>query len=76
MANREDQLLDQRHEELLAAIKGVHERLDTLNGRTRTLETRTAVLEERTPAGKIASGVSALVSGLISGIGLWLSSRQ
>lgn len=44
MSDREDQLLDQRHQELLTAISGVHDRLDTLNGRTRTLEVKIGVL--------------------------------
>jgi hypothetical protein len=29
-------------------VKGVHDRLDTLNGRTRTLENAVAVLKDRT----------------------------
>ena len=41
---REDELIDQRHQEVLGAIKGVHDRLDTLNGRTRTLENKVSVL--------------------------------
>ena len=44
MANREDELLDQRHNDLMGAIKGVHARLDTLNGRTRSLENKVGVL--------------------------------
>lgn len=42
--SREDQLLDQRHSEVITAISGVHERLDQLNGRTRTLENKVTVL--------------------------------
>ena len=41
---REDELLDQSHREVLDAIAGVHERLDTLNGRTRALESKVTVL--------------------------------
>jgi hypothetical protein len=44
MANREDELLDERHRDLMSAIKGVHARLDTLNGRTRSLENKVSVL--------------------------------
>ena len=44
MSDREDALIDQRHKEVLGAIQGVHERLDTLNGRTRTLENKVSVL--------------------------------
>ena len=42
--SREDELLDQRHEAIMEAISGVHERLDTLNGRTRKLENTVGVL--------------------------------
>lgn len=41
---REDELLDQRHQEVITAISGVHSRLDLLNGRTRTLENKVSVL--------------------------------
>lgn len=44
MSDRADDLIDQRHSEVLGAIHGVHERLDTLNGRTRTLENKIGVL--------------------------------
>jgi len=42
--SREDELIDQRHQEVLSAISGVHDRLDMLNGRTRTLESKVTVL--------------------------------
>ena len=42
--SREDELIDQRHQEVLSAISGVHDRLDMLNGRTRTLEGKVTVL--------------------------------
>jgi hypothetical protein len=58
MTNREDELLDQRHEEVLGAIKGVHERLDTLNGRTRILENKVSVLSW-------AYGLAAFVAAAI-----------
>lgn len=41
---REDDLIDQRHQEVLGAIRGVHDRLDLLNGRTRSLENKVGVL--------------------------------
>jgi hypothetical protein len=41
--NRE--LFDERHEAVMDGIKGIHARLDQLNGRTRTLETKVAVLQ-------------------------------
>jgi hypothetical protein len=44
MSDREDQLIDQRHQAVMDAIEGVHTRLDTLNGRTRTLENKVTVL--------------------------------
>ena len=43
-ADRVNQLEDQRHQAIMAAIEGVHMRLDTLNGRTRTLENKVSVL--------------------------------
>jgi hypothetical protein len=77
MSEREDELLDQRHSEVLAAILGVHSRLDALNGRTRTLENKITILEERTPPSRIAAGsISAIVSGLISGLGMWVSNQK
>lgn len=51
MSDREDELIDQRHQEVLGAIQGVHERLDTLNGRTRTLENKVGVLSWAYAAG-------------------------
>lgn len=44
MSDRENDLIDQRHDAVMGAIRGVHERLDTLNGRTRTLENKVSVL--------------------------------
>ena len=43
----DDQLLDERHIALMDAIKGIHWRLDTLNGRTRESEQQIAVLSDR-----------------------------
>jgi len=40
------------------------------------VETRVAVLEERSSPSKVASGVSAVVSGVITGLGIWFSSKQ
>ena len=45
MANeRENQLLDERHEQLMDGLKAIADRLDIVNGRTRRLETAVAVL--------------------------------
>lgn len=47
------------------------------NSKVSKAETRIAVLEERTPPGRIESGVvSAVVSGLITGIGAWLNTHK
>ena len=46
------------------------------NSRVSKSETRIAVLEERTPPSRLESnGLSAVISGLITGIGLWLSQK-
>lgn len=43
----DDQLLDERHDALMAGLKAIHERLDRLNGRTRQIEIDYAVLADR-----------------------------
>lgn len=45
------------------------------NSRVSKSETRIAVLEDRSP-GRVASGVSAVVSGVITGLGIWFSSQK
>lgn len=40
-----EKLLDERHEQLMEAVQGIHKRLDVLNDRTRALETKVAVLQ-------------------------------
>lgn len=74
-SERENELIDQRHQELLGAIKGVHDRLDTLNGRTRNLENKVTVLEDRSP-GRISAAVSTVISGITGGIAIWFSSQK
>lgn len=64
MGNREDELIDQRHQEVLSAISGVHTRLDTLNGRTRTLENKVTVLSW---AYGLAAAVVAAVAARFTG---------
>ena len=44
------------------------------NGRVSKVETRVAVLEDRSP-GRVSAGVSAIVSGLMTGLGVWFSSK-
>ena len=46
------------------------------NGRVGRVETRVAVLEERTPPSRVASVIAAVVSGAITGLGVWFSSKQ
>lgn len=74
-SERENELIDQRHQEVLGAIKGVHDRLDVLNGRTRAVENKVTVLEDRSP-GRVSAVVSTVISGLAGGIAIWFSSQQ
>ena len=43
----DDQLLDERHAAVMDSLKGIHQRLDLLNGRTRQIEIDHAVLDDR-----------------------------
>ena len=43
----DDQLLDERHAAVMDSLKGIHQRLDLLNGRTRQIEIDHAVLADR-----------------------------
>ena len=45
------------------------------HGRVSKAETRIAVLEDRSP-GRVSAGVSAIVSGVMTGLGVWFSSKQ
>lgn len=45
------------------------------NGRVGKSETRIAILEDRSP-GRVASAVSAVVSGVITGLGLFFSQQR
>lgn len=74
-SERENELLDQRHQEVLTAISGVHTRLDVLNGRTRIVESKVTVLEDRSP-GRVATVVSSVISGITGGIAIWFSSQK
>lgn len=65
-SERENELIDQRHNEVLGAIKGVHDRLDTLNGRTRTLENKVTVLSW---AYGVAAAATAVVVAKVTGQG-------
>jgi hypothetical protein len=46
------------------------------NGRVGEAEKKIAVLEDRASPGRVASGVSALVSAAITGLGMYFSSKQ
>ena len=45
------------------------------NGRVRAAEQKIVVLEERNP-NRGAAGVSALISGVIAGLAMWISSQK
>lgn len=47
MRDMDDQLLDERHAAVMDSLKGIHQRLDLLNGRTRQIEIDHAVLADR-----------------------------
>ena len=55
-------------ETLRADIRGVHSRLDDLNGRTRDAEQKVAVLEDRGHPAAWGGGLGALAVGLVEGI--------
>lgn len=59
-------------------IKALVELQREANGRTGKIETRIAILEERSPGnpGRVASIVSAVVSGAITGLAMLFGSKQ
>ena len=63
----DDQVLDERHAAVMESLRGIHSRLDTLNGRTRTSEREIAVLSDRSGrSNAIAiSALSAVVAAAI-----------
>jgi DNA-binding transcriptional LysR family regulator len=71
-------------DEFLAHIGPMRESLARLvefqreqNGRVGKAETRLAVLEERTPPSRLeTNGLSAIISAVISGVGMWLSAQK
>ena len=69
----QQQLLDERHTALMAAIVSVHERLDLLNGRTRESEQRIAVLDDRSNRTNAVS-ISALSAVVVAAI-YWVMRR-
>lgn len=69
----QQQLLDERHTALMTAIIAVHERLDTLNGRTRESERSIAVLSDRSSRSN-AVAISALSAVVVAAI-YWMMQR-
>ena len=69
----QQQLLDERHAALMAAIVAVHDRLDLLNGRTRASEQIIAVLNDRSNRTNAIS-ISALASVVVAAI-YWMMRR-
>ena len=69
----QQQLLDERHTALMTAIVAVHERLDTLNGRTRASEQLIAVLDDRSGR-STAISISALSAVIVAAI-YWVMRR-
>lgn len=63
----QQQLLDERHTALMAAIISVHTRLDLLNGRTRESERHIAVLDDRSNRTNAVS-ISALSAVIVAAI--------
>ena len=67
MRDMDDQLLDERHAAVMDSLKGIHQRLDLLNGRTRQIEIDHAVLADRAKRSATISWSSigaVLVGGL------------
>lgn len=67
MRDMDDQLLDERHSALMSSLKGIHERLDKLNGRTRQIEIDHAVLADRAKRSATISwsSIGAVVAGAL-----------
>jgi len=66
----DDQVLDERHTALMDAIKGIHSRLDTLNGRTRETEQQIAVLSDR--SGRINTIAISALSAVAAAAIYWV----
>lgn len=74
MRDMDDQLLDERHAALMHSLKGIHERLDKLNGRTRQIEIDHAVLADRAKRSATVSW-SSIGAVLVGGL-YWLFSAM
>ena len=66
----DDQTLNERHTALMDALKGIHTRLDTLNGRTRTSEREIAVLADR--SGRINTIAISALSAVAAAAIYWV----
>ena len=67
MRDMDDQLLDERHAAVMDSLKGIHQRLDLLNGRTRQIEIDHAVLADRAKRSATMSwsSIGAVVAGAL-----------
>ena len=63
-------LADERHNQVMAAVISIHDRLDQLNGRTRDTETQIAVLSDRSSRTNALSWSS--MGAVIAGAIYWL----
>jgi hypothetical protein len=66
----DDQTLNERHIALMDAIRGIHSRLDTLNGRTRESEQQIAVLTDR--SGRINTIAISALSAVAAAAIYWV----
>ena len=65
MEDAVERLLEERHNQIMAAIISIHDRLNLLNGRTRQSEIDIAVLRDRGNRANILSwsSVGAVIAG-------------
>ena len=66
----DDQTLNERHAAVMESLRGIHSRLDTLNGRTRESEQQIAVLTDRSGRSN-AIAISAL-SAVVVAVIYWV----
>jgi|TARA_R110000824_G_scaffold105785_5_gene250235 hypothetical protein len=65
-----DKLADERHQQVMAAVISIHDRLDQLNGRTRESEQKIAVLHDRSTRANALSWSS--IGAVIAGAMYWM----
>tara|TARA_R100001086_G_scaffold80360_1_gene39222 strand:+ start:107 stop:325 length:219 start_codon:yes stop_codon:yes gene_type:complete len=68
-----DKLADERHNQVMAAVISIHDRLDQLNGRTRGTEQGIAVLADRSSRSNALSWSS--IGAVIAGALYWMMTR-